>query len=764
MPFKNEHSARLKSPGQFDTFRRINNQLGQGIDVIFGIKEGQGSEIQAIRFDVKQFTVKEAKDWLKDHDFTPILFEEAITVQAGMSDADNELENFVVSISDAKLQIEAKAKVPTFTMVAYAGNAIMQEFSNIPVIIDISSVIIALDRFPILKDHKKEIGHSTRVFIKDNQILAEGTISLNNEEAKEVVDGAKNNFPWQASVRGPFPKADMQLVRAGEVVSVNGKQFRGPALIAKNMRIKEISVLALGADDETSVTIAAQATQINNGSKEELIMTEAEKKAQEKQEALKKEEEIKAEAVKKEDEIKAEKLKKEEEIKAQAVLDSKKTEHELKIQEEIKASNAAYAKNLSYRTDLEKICNGNNEILAKALEGTWSLDKAELETIKAGRTQTFNINQGHNHEANTMESIEIAAAMSMGVKADNLVKMYSEQQVEIASINKGIGIKQVFEAVCNFHGLPIPSVFGDQTIRAAFTTISLPDIFSNALNKVLLQQYDAFDSTSLQVSMQSDVQDFKQIQRTRLVGTGELLEVAGDGELKSGTLDEDTFNQQISTFGRLIWLTRKDIINDELGAFAQITRMMGRKGIQKRETLFWDLVKNGETSNFFSAGNNNLLTGANSVLSIASISTAIAAAADQKAKDGTPVAIRMRKLVVPPALESTAKAIIRGTNTNTGALTDQPDINIHSGEFELVVVPFLSASTLPVAGSNTAWYLAADGDDIPAWDTAYLRGQRTPIVETGESKSERLAINWRIFWDLGVAEQDFRAAVKSTGV
>jgi len=76
MPYPNEHSARLKDPGQFDSFARKNNETGEGIDFIFGIKNGK-SEIQAIRFNKKKFTVKEAKAWLKDKDIKYIDFEKA---------------------------------------------------------------------------------------------------------------------------------------------------------------------------------------------------------------------------------------------------------------------------------------------------------------------------------------------------------------------------------------------------------------------------------------------------------------------------------------------------------------------------------------------------------------------------------------------------------------------------------------------------------------------------------------------------------------
>jgi len=75
-PYPNEHAARLTDPDQYDSIRRVNDEFGAGIDAIYGINEGT-SELQAIRFDADRFTPAEAREWLSDHDFDPMMFEEA---------------------------------------------------------------------------------------------------------------------------------------------------------------------------------------------------------------------------------------------------------------------------------------------------------------------------------------------------------------------------------------------------------------------------------------------------------------------------------------------------------------------------------------------------------------------------------------------------------------------------------------------------------------------------------------------------------------
>lgn len=75
-PYPNEHAARLKDPDQYDRIRRVNDEFGAGIDAVYGIKN-ETAELQAIRFDADRFTPAEAREWLSDHDYDPMEFEEA---------------------------------------------------------------------------------------------------------------------------------------------------------------------------------------------------------------------------------------------------------------------------------------------------------------------------------------------------------------------------------------------------------------------------------------------------------------------------------------------------------------------------------------------------------------------------------------------------------------------------------------------------------------------------------------------------------------
>jgi hypothetical protein len=89
-PFANEHSCRVKDPGQFPKKRRENNKFGEGIHAIWGIKDDK-AHLQAIRFSADKFTADAAKKWAEDHKHTCILFEPATGKEEQYPEAEPEL-------------------------------------------------------------------------------------------------------------------------------------------------------------------------------------------------------------------------------------------------------------------------------------------------------------------------------------------------------------------------------------------------------------------------------------------------------------------------------------------------------------------------------------------------------------------------------------------------------------------------------------------------------------------------------------------------
>ncbi len=137
---------------------------------------------------------------------------------------------------------------------------------------------------------------------------------------------------------------------------------------------------------------------------------------------------------------------------------------------------------------------------------------------------------------------------------------------------------------------------------------------------------------------------------------------------------------------------------------------------------------------------------------------------DQTDTDGKPILLSPAILLVPTSLKVTAQQLMTETRVNetTDANKPKPANNPHTGKWKPVASPYLNAQGLS-GGSAKAWYLFANPADVSAMEIAYLRGKRTPTIESGETNFNTLGMQWRGYFDFGVAMQDFRAALKSKG-
>lgn len=78
-PYEGEHAARIREPEGFDSYRRVNDEGGEGVDFVYGIRDGEAL-VQSIRFKVEYFTEDQALEWLDANGFEPIKFEPAVPV------------------------------------------------------------------------------------------------------------------------------------------------------------------------------------------------------------------------------------------------------------------------------------------------------------------------------------------------------------------------------------------------------------------------------------------------------------------------------------------------------------------------------------------------------------------------------------------------------------------------------------------------------------------------------------------------------------
>lgn len=672
-----------------------------------------------------------------------------------------------------------------FTMTAYTGGKMFLPNFPFPVVADLSGMRISAKARPILRDHalSQIVGHTESIDIQPRSIRLNGVISAANTYAREVADSADNGFPWQASIGATASK--VSFVDDKETVEVNGRRFTGPLYVARQSVLREVSFVALGADDQTIARVAAGQTDDNP---QEIGVTDMEfeewlaamgfdaEELDERQtaglEAMFRRES--AEDDPETDDSPADSTpgapstQQPVEAAAPTVPAFRSPQPPLDPIDELRAKWATERRRIAR---IGEICGDEHpQIEAQAIEEGWDENRTELAVLRASRPKAPAM--GSSTPSLTARALEAAACLSVGIPEDVLVPEYGERSLEAALPLRHIGLKELVAECARMEGLSVPRVFGDgtETIRAGFSTISLPGILENVMNKTLLAAYEATSIAALELCSTGTVTDFKEVSRYRLLGTGGFEQVAPDGELKHGKLGEQKFGNRADTYGQILMLTRHDIINDDLEAFLGITRQMGRAGAELIDDLFFTLLL-ANPGSFFGAGNNNFQSGASTAFGSDALTTAKTlfrkqkAGPGTKAKDKKPINIRPELLVVPVELETEAELLMGSAQLMIdaqGTPTKIPVDNPHRNKYRIVSAPHLSDSYY-TGSSGKAWYLFASPGVLPAFEIVFLNGRRVPVIERVEAPPNMLGMGFRGYLDVGVREQDFRAAVKMKG-
>ncbi len=683
---------------------------------------------------------------------------------------------------------EAAAPLRRFTMTAYTGGKLLLAGFDFPVVVDLSGLKVSNKSRPILRDHDaaRIVGHTESIDISSGSIRLAGVISGSNDHAREVTASGDNGFPWQSSIGAIAQR--VVYVDQGEAVEVNGRRFNGPLYVARQATLREVSFVALGADDQTVTRLIAARDSSDSSSRQHSPSIKVQL--------------MEFEAWVREQGFDPDNLNELQTASLQGIYASRSTSQNASDDDDASSENsdgdaaasptppitataapltpprsgidelrAQWAAERRRIAKISELCAGEHpEIEARAVEEGWDQTRTELELLRVARPKAPAI-----HSAPVVASarvLEAAVWMSAHVPEKECLREFGEQTLDAAHPYRQIGLRELVAECARLEGHQIPRVFGDGkvTIQAGFSTISLPGILESVMNRTMLAAYEASPIAALQLCAIGSVSDFKEVSRYRLLGTGGFEKVSPTGELKSGTLSEQKYSNRADTYGQILILDRRDIVNDDLDAFLDLPRQMGRSGAESIDDLFFTLFLSNPGS-FFHADNGNYQEGAATAFGSDSLTTAKTLFRKQKAGPGTkpkdqkPINVRPRYLVVPVELETDAELLMGSAQLMidaSGTKTKIPVDNPHRNKYEVVSMPHLSDAYY--AGSSAkAWYLFADPAVLPAFEIVFLNGRRAPVIERVDAPPNTLGMGFRGFIDVGIKEQDPRGAVKAKG-
>jgi phage head maturation protease len=666
---------------------------------------------------------------------------------------------------------DGEKKLPTFSFHGYTGEPMnLKGFFN-PVIVDLAGAQVA-DPITALMNHDDEqiVGQGSAT-VDETGVRATGTVMSEDANAQKLATLSKNGFKWQASIGAAITRRE--FLEAGKKASVNGREVTGPMVIARESLIDEISFVRRGADSKTSAAVAASRSPGKVTDMEPKFVSW-----------------LQANGYADVDGLNAQQLKP---LKAQWEAEIASHDTTPRDLNQVFATKKAETQRQSEITAVAQEFLDDNPFLSAEDISNVELraqraiaDKTSAKDFHYDLLVSVQAKQSHGPYrpyipgSPKLNSRVLEAAVCMAGRLEGHEKMFDDQTLQAAhdQFRNGIGLKQIF-LLCAQQNGHHANYAGDVTIEAqraafgmtapnriqaaGFSGLNISNVLSNTANKFLMEGWNAIDMTPMRISAVRPVRDFKQITTVSLTGDLMYDKVSATGEIKHGTLADLTYNNQADTYARMLAITRKDIINDDLGALTAVPRRLGRGAALLLNDIFWTEWLVLVSANFFVSGNNNINTGA-ADMTLGGLTATETIFMNQTDPDGKPLGIQPAIIVVPTALKAAATALMSpGQNLFvTGASATIPNVNVYAGRFRVESSPYISNSSYT---GNTAvgWWMIANPSDLPLIEIAALNGRVEPVVETADAEFNVLGVQMRGYSDVGVTRQEKRAGVYADG-
>ncbi len=353
-----------------------------------------------------------------------------------------------------------------------------------------------------------------------------------------------------------------------------------------------------------------------------------------------------------------------------------------------------------------------------------------------------------NDEADTIRSARVEAlAYGLGAPVPQAGPSAAARQY------MGQGLVDIAADCVNFHGRRMLNARDIDNIfsRAAHSTSDFPVIFEGAVNRTLEQRYALAQPTFKRFARKKNFRDFRP---DTVVKTGDfpmLEKILENGRIKSGTFGEGKEAVQAFSYAIALNISRPMLINDDLGAIAELLTSYGASVALFEEVTFYAGAYNSKLADgktVFHTDHKNLAA-AGSAISVDSVGEGRKSMGQQKSLDGKPLlANPARIMLVGPNQLTEAEKLLASITPATVST-----VNIFSGKFELV-------ETSQIA--DNSWDLFADPATGSNYRWGYLEGYEAPRVRMDEPFGQQ-GFSMSVEHDFGCGATDFRFGYHNPG-
>jgi len=377
-----------------------------------------------------------------------------------------------------------------------------------------------------------------------------------------------------------------------------------------------------------------------------------------------------------------------------------------------------------------------------------------------------------DHLASAPENAEIQRPVSIQPGADQsdklrnaavdwLLHRHGQQSVDVqGNPYKGMSLIRLAQDCLERSGQRATGLDAMEIAQRAIThsTSDFSVVLENTMHKELQGAFTAVPDVWRTFSAVGSVSDFRPHYRYRMGTFGDILDVGENAEYQDATIS-DAEREMISakTKGRILNISRQMIINDDLGAFLGIARMMGRGAARTLEKDWFALLlsnsANGPTMGdnvaLFDAGGHKNVASTGGITG-STLDTARVALAEQMDPDGNDyIGLTPYAILVPSSNYSSMVQLLRSESDPAG--NNSRKYNPVRDMVQIVI------STPRIADH---WYLFANPADEPVMEVAFLNGQQSPVMEMQEAFRVD-GVSWKIRFDYGIAAVGWRGAVRT---
>ena len=292
------------------------------------------------------------------------------------------------------------------------------------------------------------------------------------------------------------------------------------------------------------------------------------------------------------------------------------------------------------------------------------------------------------------------------------------------------------------------------------STSDFPYVLQDALHKSLLNGYSDEVRNFLPLSTQRNLPDFKESHEISVGSFSDLAEAPEGSELTYGTLSEGEQTWNLVSYRKGLRITRKALINDDMGVFNTLRTRMGAAVARKELDLWWavitgNLMADGSTSIFSAANANAVLSSggspsATNAVQVGAMRTLFRLQTDI---DSQLLNLMAKYIIVPAALENDVDKLRRDKVVPITAATTVPE---YVSQLVPIVEPRLDST------SSAVWYMAVDPSAWNGMVHGYLAGSEQPQFSSRESWDVQ-GLEMKVEHDFGTAMVDHRAWTRNVG-